>query len=149
MASASDSHNLAGQNGWSDASGRAEHESAKPSDFMAHALSSSAPRNPSIRQVQEVSTKPEGVDEIPTATAASFFRTYFQAIHPQYPFLSVKECGDWYDEWKLAPAGNPISGWPAFFVKMVRLSHYCWQWLMKNLDFCNWVINSIQIRRRS
>jgi hypothetical protein len=41
------------------------------------------------------------MEDIPTAAAASFFRTYFQSIHPQYP--------------------NPISGWPAFFVKMVRL----------------------------
>lgn len=90
-----------------------------PPDYSSQQLSSSAPRRDSVQQVQVVSTKPEGVDEIPTATAASFFRTYFQAIHPQYPFLSVKDCGDWYDEWKMAPAGNLISGWPAFFVKMV------------------------------
>jgi hypothetical protein len=61
------------------------------------------------------------MEDIPTAAAASFFRTYFQSIHPQYPFLGVKECGEWYTEWKMAPASNPISGWPAFFVKMVRL----------------------------
>jgi hypothetical protein len=60
------------------------------------------------------------MEDIPTAAAASFFRTYFQSIHPQYPFLSVGECGDWYTEWKMAPANAPISGWPAFFVKMVR-----------------------------
>lgn len=89
-----------------------------PPDFSAQQLSSSAPRRESIQQVQG-KMKPEGVDEILTATAASFFRTYFQAIHPQYPFLSVKDCGDWYEEWKMAPAGNPISGWPAFFVKMI------------------------------
>lgn len=94
---------------------------ASPLVFVAHALSLSAPRNPSTRPpIQEQSARLEGVDEIPTATAASFFRTYFQAIHPQYPFLSVKDCGVWYDEWKLAPPGNPISGWPAFFVKMVN-----------------------------
>lgn len=98
---------------------------ASPPDFSSQQLSSSAPRRVSIQQGQGGSTKPEGVDEIPTATAASFFRTYFQAIHPQYPFLSVKDCGDWYEEWKMAPVGNPISGWPAFFVKMVILPLYC------------------------
>lgn len=92
---------------------------ASPPDFTAQTLSSSAPTRTPIQPFQGLNTKPEGVDEIPTATAASFFRTYFQAIHPQYPFLSVKDCGLWYNEWKLAPAGNPISGWPAFFVKMV------------------------------
>lgn len=84
-----------------------------------NALSSTASGNSAALGFQESSAKPEGVDDIPTGTAASFFRTYFQAIHPQYPFLSVTDCGNWYQEWKLAPAGHPISGWPAFFVKMV------------------------------
>jgi hypothetical protein len=69
---------------------------------------------------QITESRPEGMEDIPTAAAASFFRTYFQSIHPQYPFLSVRECGEWYTEWKMAPANAPISGWPAFFVKMVR-----------------------------
>ncbi|KAI9742374.1 MAG: hypothetical protein M1818_003907 [Claussenomyces sp. TS43310] len=63
-----------------------------------------------------LSTQP---DQIPTATAASFFRTYFWYIHPQYPFLNLKDCGDWYLEWKTAPPAAPIRGWPAFFVKMI------------------------------
>lgn len=68
---------------------------------------------------QTIVSKQEGMDEIPTATAASFFRTYFQFIHPQYPFMDVKTCGEWYTEWKMASADNPINGWPAFFVKMI------------------------------
>jgi hypothetical protein len=54
----------------------------------------SVPRLPS--QIHE--PRPEGMEDIPTAAAASFFRTYFQSIHPQYPFLGVKECGEWYTE---------------------------------------------------
>lgn len=65
-------------------------------------------------------TRTESLDEIPPSTAASFFQTYFQCVHPQYPFLSIESCSAWYAEWKMAPAGSPISGWPAFFVKMVR-----------------------------
>jgi hypothetical protein len=84
---------------------------SSPLDLTA-GLSASLPTQPAA-------ARPEGMDEIPTATAASFFRTYFQFIHPQYPFLSIKECGEWYTEWKMASPNSPISGWPAFFVKMV------------------------------
>ncbi|PVH82740.1 hypothetical protein DL98DRAFT_570350 [Cadophora sp. DSE1049] len=66
-----------------------------------------------------VGPRSEGMDDIPTATAASFFRIYFQFIHPQYPFLSIRECGNWYTEWKTAPPHRPVTGWPAFFVKMI------------------------------
>ena len=90
---------------------------SSPPDFAAlSATPMLAPNMPT----QSLIVRQEPVDEIPTATAASFFRTYFQFIHPQYPFLSVKDCGDWYTEWKMAPGNNPIAGWPAFFVKMVR-----------------------------
>ena len=62
----------------------------------------------------------EEAEEVPTVTAASFFRTYFQFIHPQYPFLSVRQCTDWYISWKLAKQSNEeFTGWPAFFVKLV------------------------------
>ena len=90
---------------------------SSPPDFAA--LSATPMLAPSM-PVQTLIGRQEPVDEIPTATAASFFRTYFQFIHPQYPFLSLKDCGDWYIEWKMAPANSPIAGWPAFFVKMVR-----------------------------
>lgn len=99
-----------------DGHGGPNHSS--PPDLTAQALSAT-PRMTAILPTQPVTVRPEVLDEIPTATAASFFRTYFQFIHPQYPFLSLKDCGDWYTEWKMAPANDPISGWPAFFVKMV------------------------------
>lgn len=87
---------------------------SSPPDFtgQAQGLSRSLPN-------QIITARQGGMDEIPTATAASFFRIYFQAIHPQYPFLSVKSCGEWYEEWKVAGPHSPITGWPAFFVKMV------------------------------
>jgi hypothetical protein len=90
---------------------------SSPPDLTVQELSATPRMAPNL-PIQPVA-RPEGVDEIPTATAASFFRTYFQFIHPQYPFLSIKDCGDFYTERKMAPANNPISGWPAFFVKMV------------------------------
>lgn len=93
---------------------------ASPPGFVAQA-SASAPRSFHIGSMptQAVGSRSEGMDEVPTATAASFFRIYFQFIHPQYPFLSIKECGQWYTEWKTAPPHQPIVGWPAFIVKMV------------------------------
>jgi hypothetical protein len=91
-----------------------------PPDLAVQA-SPTPPRSVPRLPGQILGSRPGGMEDIPTAAAASFFRTYFQSIHPQYPFLSVRECGDWYTEWKMAPANNPISGWPAFFVKMVRL----------------------------
>jgi hypothetical protein len=91
-----------------------------PSPDLAVQASPTPPRSLPRLSGQITESRPEAMEDIPTAAAASFFRTYFQSIHPQYPFLSVRECGDWYTEWKMAPANAPISGWPAFFVKMVR-----------------------------
>ncbi|KAH8597259.1 hypothetical protein B0O99DRAFT_89227 [Bisporella sp. PMI_857] len=87
-----------------------------PPDFASLRVQ---PFSPTSLRTQIVSGSSEGMDDIPTSTAASFFRTYFSCVHPQYPFLSVADCANWYTEWKMAPAGNPISGWPAFFVKMI------------------------------
>jgi len=82
------------------------------------------PRGPSVMTMakaglnQYVASSKEP-EQIPTASAASFFWTYFSYIHPQYPFLSPNDCSNWYMEWKLAPTNAPIRGWPAYFVKMV------------------------------
>ncbi|RDW69241.1 hypothetical protein BP6252_08261 [Coleophoma cylindrospora] len=62
---------------------------------------------------------PAATEDITISTAASFFRTYFAYIHPQYPFLSIEDCNEWYLQWKTAPKHLPIRGWPAFFVKMI------------------------------
>lgn len=72
---------------------------ASPPDFAARVISS-APRLTQSMHLpfQGMSARSERVDDIPTATAASFFRIYFQFIHPQYPFLSLEECGNWYTE---------------------------------------------------
>ncbi|KAH7313010.1 hypothetical protein BKA65DRAFT_484202 [Rhexocercosporidium sp. MPI-PUGE-AT-0058] len=93
---------------------------ASPPDFATQA-SSSAPRliqNMSF-PFQGITARSEVVDDIPTATAASFFRIYFQFVRPQYPFLSLEECGNWYTEWRTARPHQPITGWLSFFVKMI------------------------------
>ena len=61
-------------------------------------------------------------DDIPLSAAASFFRSYFTVIHPQYPFLDVKTCAEYYDEWKRSLANATLIGWPVFFVNMVIMS---------------------------
>jgi hypothetical protein len=94
------------------------HSHSSPLGFGTQ-LSMSVPQLPSSSPNQNALARPEGIDDIPTATAASFFRTYFQFTHPQYPFLNIPDCAEWYNEWKLAPASKPINGWPTFFVKMV------------------------------
>ncbi|EXJ78710.1 hypothetical protein A1O1_09112 [Capronia coronata CBS 617.96] len=57
--------------------------------------------------------------EISIPTAASFFRTYCSVIHPQYPFLDIRECGDYYLRWKASLSGGRLGGWAAFFVNMI------------------------------
>ena len=128
-----------------DGQGGQNHSS--PPDLTAQALSAT-PRLAASLPAQSITTRSEAVDEIPTATAASFFRTYFQAIHPQYPFLSIKECGDWYTEWKMAPPNSPIAGWPAFFVKMVcKLLSLCsiQQFAKSRPDICDRQLNSVEV----
>lgn len=70
-------------------------------------------------------------DDIPLSSAASFFRSYFTVIHPQYPFLDVKACAEYYDEWKRSLTNAALIGWPVFFVNMVLLSRRTdpWSWL--------------------
>ena len=57
--------------------------------------------------------------DIPIPVVASFFQTYFAVIHPQYPFLDIEVCADYYTAWKDAPPDAAPVGWPAFFVNMV------------------------------
>lgn len=105
-----------------------DHNYAQPSKDMP-AMSSM----PSSYLSQTEVKHPASIDPIPVSTAASFFRTYFQCIHPQYPFLSIKDCNLWYDQWKSAPADNPITGWPALFVKMVGFwAHQCAKLTLKD-----------------
>ncbi|KAL2069445.1 hypothetical protein VTL71DRAFT_14124 [Oculimacula yallundae] len=92
---------------------------SSPPDYVAHSIASTSHIATSFPSQRLAISKSDGPEDVPTATAASFFRTYFQFIHPQYPFLSIKDCGEWYTEWKSASPSTPISGWPAYFVKMI------------------------------
>ncbi|KAJ4324080.1 hypothetical protein N0V84_004046 [Fusarium piperis] len=38
--------------------------------------------------------------DVSVREAASFFQTYFEIIHPRYPFLDVEECSTAYLKWK-------------------------------------------------
>jgi hypothetical protein len=116
-----------------------------PSDFTA--LPAQTPlANP--RPILNSVARQEGMDEIPTTTAASFFRTYFQFIHPQYPFMDVKACGEWYTEWKMVPANNPINGWPAFFVKMVQIPFLLQRvfHINSDTDILHWLSHTVEVR---
>lgn len=102
---------------------RGTNHSSTP-EFTSHSVLSASQFPYNLSTHQGKPRTQDGPEDIPTATAASFFKTYFQFIHPQYPFLCVKQCSEWYNEWKLAPPDAPISGWPAYFVKMVCFSMF-------------------------
>lgn len=54
---------------------------------------------------------------------ASFFQTYFEVIHPRYPFLDVEECSRAYLDWKTGKVDlSGSSGWSSYLVKMVSYS---------------------------
>ncbi|KAH7176888.1 hypothetical protein EDB81DRAFT_940725 [Dactylonectria macrodidyma] len=58
-------------------------------------------------------------NEVSLPAAASFFRTYFTVIHPQYPFLDIKLCAEYYTTWTQSLPNAVPTGWPAFFVNMI------------------------------
>ncbi|KAH8895608.1 hypothetical protein GQ53DRAFT_820428 [Thozetella sp. PMI_491] len=72
----------------------------------------------SNRSIGMHSTPGTAPNEIPLSAAASFFRTYFSVIHPQYPFLDIKICSGYYTTWKSRQRVE-LAGWPAFFVNMI------------------------------
>lgn len=86
---------------------------------------------------------PSATEDITISTAASFFRTYFAYIHPQYPFLSIEDCNEWYLQWRAAPKHLPIRGWPAFFVKMVCLALLVSEVMLNVLDLCHRLVNTV------
>jgi hypothetical protein len=89
------------------------------SGMLSMILSRSAEGNPSTHGSLAVSP-----NNIPLWAAASFFRTYFTMIHPQYPFLDIKECEDYYNQWKASLPNSATVGWPNFFVNMVNIPYY-------------------------
>ncbi|CAK7207372.1 hypothetical protein SEUCBS139899_010182 [Sporothrix eucalyptigena] len=46
--------------------------------------------------------------DISVAQAASFFRTYFSVVHPQYPFLDMQLCSGYYLAWKQSLSGRRL-----------------------------------------
>lgn len=60
------------------------------------------------------------VAEVSINEGACFFQTYFETIHPRYPFLDVEECSRAYQDWKTGEifisTGN---AWSSYLVKMV------------------------------
>jgi hypothetical protein len=68
---------------------------------------SAAPTAPAVSSV----SVPEG---------ASFFQTYFELVHPRYPFLDVEECSQAYLAWRNGEIFvSHGSGWSSYLVKMV------------------------------
>uniref|UniRef100_A0A0D2YER4 Transcription factor domain-containing protein n=1 Tax=Fusarium oxysporum (strain Fo5176) TaxID=660025 RepID=A0A0D2YER4_FUSOF len=64
------------------------------------------------------------VTDISVREGASFFQTYFEIIHPRYPFLDVEECSTAYIKWKageIATCGN--NAWSTCLLKLVMLLH--------------------------
>jgi hypothetical protein len=58
--------------------------------------------------------------DISIGDGASFFQTYFEMIHPRYPFLDVEECSGAYMIWKTGQlASCNDNGWSMCLVKLV------------------------------
>ncbi|KAM0426121.1 hypothetical protein ACHAPT_008752 [Fusarium lateritium] len=51
---------------------------------------------------------------------ASFFQTYFEIIHPRYPFLDVEECSGAYLKWKTGEIDTcNDKGWSMCLLKLI------------------------------
>ncbi|KAH7241278.1 hypothetical protein BKA59DRAFT_400639 [Fusarium tricinctum] len=60
------------------------------------------------------------IADITVSEGASFFQTYFEVIHPRYPFLDPEECSAAYLKWKMdeiATGGDQV--WPTRLLKLV------------------------------
>jgi hypothetical protein len=59
---------------------------------------------------------------ISTSEGASFFQTYFEIVHPRYPFLDVEECSGAYLKWKAGEIATcNDNGWSVCLLKLVRI----------------------------
>ncbi|KAF9879262.1 hypothetical protein CkaCkLH20_03495 [Colletotrichum karsti] len=47
--------------------------------------------------------------EVSIHEGALYFQTYFEVIHPRYPFLDVEECSRGYQDWKTGELSKPSS----------------------------------------
>jgi hypothetical protein len=113
----------------------------EPTDDLFSIIPPQAAHLPTSRAVQQQQPPPPTVDQgsdttVPIHTlsqstgptlsevsineGATFFQTYFEVIHPRYPFLDVEECSRAYLEWKTGVISIVhVSGWSSYLVKMV------------------------------
>ncbi|KIV89630.1 hypothetical protein PV10_07016 [Exophiala mesophila] len=60
------------------------------------------------------------VAEVSINEGACFFQTYFETVHPRYPFLDVEECSRAYQDWKTGDIFiSSGSAWSSYLVKMI------------------------------
>ncbi|KAH7121800.1 hypothetical protein B0J13DRAFT_628936 [Dactylonectria estremocensis] len=58
--------------------------------------------------------------DISVREGASFFQTYFEIIHPRYPFLDVEECSTAYLKWKTGEIHTCTDkSWPLCLLKLI------------------------------
>ncbi|KAJ4209702.1 hypothetical protein NW759_013347 [Fusarium solani] len=58
--------------------------------------------------------------DVSVREGASFFQTYFEIIHPRYPFLDVEECSTAYLKWKMGEIRTcNDKGWSMCLVKLI------------------------------
>ncbi|CAJ0550055.1 Ff.00g099850.m01.CDS01 [Fusarium sp. VM40] len=58
--------------------------------------------------------------DIVVCEGASFFQTYFEVIHPRYPFLDIEECSAAYLKWKMGEmADGDDKAWPTRLLKLI------------------------------
>lgn len=60
------------------------------------------------------------IADIAVREGGSFFQTYFEVIHPRYPFLDPEECSAAYLKWKMDEiATGDDQSWPTRLLKLV------------------------------
>ncbi|KAJ0154344.1 Uncharacterized protein HZ326_3265 [Fusarium oxysporum f. sp. albedinis] len=82
-----------------------------PADEANYSIDTTRSLDPSMAAV---------VTDISVREGASFFQTYFEIIHPRYPFLDVEECSTAYIKWKageIATCGN--NTWSTCLLKLI------------------------------
>uniref|UniRef100_A0A8H7NGY3 Zn(2)-C6 fungal-type domain-containing protein n=1 Tax=Bionectria ochroleuca TaxID=29856 RepID=A0A8H7NGY3_BIOOC len=58
--------------------------------------------------------------DVSVREGASFFQTYFETIHPRYPFLDVEECSTAYLKWKTGEMKTwNDKDWPMCLLKLI------------------------------
>ena len=80
------------------------------------------------------------VAEVSINEGACFFQTYFETVHPRYPFLDVEECSRAYQDWKSGDIFiSSGTAWSSYLVKMVCLCNPTLGSPLTFVDFCQWL----------